>query len=163
MKIHLNGKGMVADTANVDPSAFIENGCQILENAIVGPNCRVTENSIVYGNAILQNGSAVGNGAKIGGSAFLNATNIHGAITLLNTPITIHGFEQEIVVADDFIIIGCQCIDIAQWKTRSLALLRANGFPQKSAERIRDSIDVVHQCYTSVYHEEDLKEAYKVS
>jgi NDP-sugar pyrophosphorylase family protein len=161
MKVHLNGGGLVAETANVHPTALVERGCEILGNATIGANCKVTGNSTVFGNAVLLNVSTVSDGAKVGGSAFLNATTVHGNVTLTKTPITIHGFEQEIVIAPDFIIIGCQHIAMDQWKNRSLALLRANGFPTKSAERIRDSIDVVHKCYTSLYHEEDLTKAYK--
>lgn len=161
MKVHLNGGGLVAETANVHPTALIEDGCEVLDNVTIGANCKVTGKSLIFGNAVLLNGSTVSDGAAVGGSAFLNATTIHGNITLTKTPITIHGFEQEIVVAPDFVIIGCQCITMDQWKTRSLALLRANGFPTKSAERLRDSIDVVHKCYTSLYHEEDLKVAYR--
>jgi hypothetical protein len=65
------------------------------------------------------------------------------------------------VVAEHFIIIGCQTIKIEDWKSRSLALLRHDGFPKMSAERIRDSINVVHECYKSLYHEEDLKKAFQ--
>jgi NDP-sugar pyrophosphorylase family protein len=163
MKIHSNGGGLVADTAEVHPEAFVEKGCKILDNAIVGAKCKVMNDSVVFGNAVLHNGATVDLESQVGGTAVLNATNIYGGVVLTKTPITIHGFESEIVVAPDFIIVGCQCIHIDQWKTRSLALLRANGFPKMSAERIRDSIDVVYKCYMSVYHEDDLNEAHKIS
>lgn len=163
MRTHLNGGGLVADTADVHPNALVEEDCEVLDNAIIGANCKVLKGSVVFGNAILQNGSVVDFGARVGGTAFLNATTVYGKVTLTKTPITIHGFEKEIVVAPDFIIVGCQCIGLEQWKTRSLALLRANGFPKKSAERVRDSIEVVYKCYTSTYHEDDLKEAFQIS
>lgn len=160
---HPNGGGMVAETATVATSAYIGEDCEVLGNAVIGEGCIVNEGAVVFGDAILENKSIVEGGAKVGGTAFLSATTIHGEnVMLTKTPITVHGFEQAIVVAHDFIIIGCQCIMIDEWKTRSLALLKMSGFPKKSAERIRDSIDVVHKCYASLYHEEDLKSAYKV-
>jgi carbonic anhydrase/acetyltransferase-like protein (isoleucine patch superfamily) len=160
---HPNGGGMVAETATVAPSAYIGKDCEVLDNAVVGDACIVSEGAVIFGDAVLETESIVEGGARVGGTAFLSATTIHGEkVILLKTPITIHGFEQKIVVAEDFIIIGCQCIMIDEWKTRSLALLRMGGFPKKSAERIRDSIDVVHKCYTSLYHEEDLQKAYQL-
>jgi carbonic anhydrase/acetyltransferase-like protein (isoleucine patch superfamily) len=161
MKKHPLGGGLVAETATVHPTAFVDHDCEVLDAAVVGENCTVAEGAVVFGNAVLQNGSVVENGAKVGGTAFLNATVIHGDVTLTKTPITIDGFEQQIVVAHDFIIVGCQTISIQEWQNRSLALLRANGFPKMSAERIRDSINVVYECYKSVYHEDDLKKAYQ--
>ncbi len=161
MKIHSNGGGRVADTAQVDFSAFIGSDCKVLDSAVVGANCTVENGAIIYGNAALTNKSVV-DGAKVGGTAFLNATTIHGDVILEKTPITLHGFEQEIVIADSFIIVGCQAISMEDWQNRSLALLRANGYPKKSTERIRDSINVILDCYKSIYHEEDLKEAFKI-
>jgi NDP-sugar pyrophosphorylase family protein len=161
MKIHSNGGGRVADTAQVDFSAFIGSDCKVLDYAVVGANCAVENGATIYGNAVLTNKSVV-DGAKVGGTAFLNATTIHGSVILEKTPVTLHGFEQEIVIADSFIIIGCQTITMEDWQNRSLALLRANGYPKKSAERIRDSINVILDCYKSIYHEEDLKDAFKV-
>jgi carbonic anhydrase/acetyltransferase-like protein (isoleucine patch superfamily) len=158
---HPIGGGLVAETASVHPTAFVGYDCEILDNAVIGENCTVATGSTIFGNAVLQNKSVVEDGAKVGGNAFLNATTIHGNVTLTKTPITIHGFEQEIVIAHDFIVVGCQTIGIEEWQTRSLALLRANGFPKQSAERIRDSIDVAYKCYKSLYHEEDLKKAYQ--
>jgi carbonic anhydrase/acetyltransferase-like protein (isoleucine patch superfamily) len=160
MIIHPIGGGLVAETATVHPTAFVGSDCEVLDNAVVGEKCTVSDGSVIFGNAILQNRSIVRDGAKVGGIAFLNATTIHGNVTLTKTPITIHGFEQEIVITDDFIIVGCQTIDIKEWETRSLALLRANGFPKLSAERIRDTIDVIYRCHKTLYHEADLKKVY---
>ena len=162
MKKHPIGGGLVADTAQVHPTAFIGPDCKVLDNAFVGEKCTVSDGSIVFGDAVLENVSTVEDGAIVGGTTYLNATTIHGKVKLMKTPITVNGFEQPIVIADDFIIVGCQAISIEDWQTRSLALLRANGYPKLSAERIRDSINVVHACYKSVYHEEDLKKAYQV-
>lgn len=162
MRTHPNGGGVIEDSASVDPSAFVGLDCKVSGSAHVGAGCRVMNNSHIYGNAILANKSVVKDGARVGGTAFLSATTIHGDVTLEKTPIVIHGFEQEIVIADSFIIVGCQTISIEEWENRSLALFRANGIPKKSAERLRDSIDVVRECYKSKYHEEDLKAAFKV-
>lgn len=162
MRTHANGGGQVSDTATVDLTAFIGSDCQVLDNATVGPHSVVSNGSVVYGHAVLQNISIVTDGAKVGGTVFLNATEIHSNVVLEKTPITIHGFEQEIVISNTFIIVGCQAISMEDWKTRSLALLRANGFPKKSAERIRDSINVVLDCYTSIYHKDDLEQAFKI-
>jgi carbonic anhydrase/acetyltransferase-like protein (isoleucine patch superfamily) len=162
MKKHENGGGEVADTAVVDPSAFVGSDCKVLDGAVVEAGCVVEAGSVIYGNAILTQKSIVSDGARVGGTAFLKATKIHSKVVLEKTPITIYGFEQEIVIAETFIIVGCQTIDLAEWETKSLALLRANGYPKKSAERIRNSINVVLDCYKSMYHEEDIKEAYKI-
>ena len=160
MRIHENGGGQVADTATVDISAFVGSDCKVLDSAVVSAKCVVENGATVYGNAVLTNKSVV-DGAKVGGTAFLNATTIHGDVVLEKTPITLHGFEQEIVLADSFITVGCQTITMEDWQNRSLALLRANGYPKKSAERIRDSINVILDCYKSLYHEEDLNQAFK--
>jgi carbonic anhydrase/acetyltransferase-like protein (isoleucine patch superfamily) len=163
MKIHKNGGGEVSDTATVDPSAFIGSDCKVLDNANVGAHCVVGSGAVIYGNASLTNKSSVVDGAKVGGTAFLAATNIHGDVVLEKTPITLHGFEQEIVISDTFIVVGCQTISMDDWQNRSIALLRANGYPKKSAERIRDSINVILDCYRSIYHEDDVKMAFKTS
>ncbi len=161
MKKHVNGGGQIAESAQVDFSAFVGSDCKVLDSAVIGANCVVENGSTVYGNAVLTNKSVV-DGSKVGGTAFLNATTIHGGVILEKTPVTLHGFEQEIVIADSFIIVGCQTISMEDWQNRSLALLRANGYPKKSAERVRDSINVILECYRSIYHEDDLKTAFKV-
>jgi NDP-sugar pyrophosphorylase family protein len=161
MKKHVNGGGQIAESAQVDFSAFVGSDCKVLDSAVIGANCAVENGATIYGNAVLTNKSVV-DGSKVGGTAFLNATTIHGGVILEKTPVTLHGFEQEIVIADSFIIVGCQTISMEDWKNRSLALLRANGYPKKSAERVRDSINVILECYKSIYHEDDLKAAFKV-
>ena len=162
MRTHPNGGGVIEDSANVDPSAFVGPDCRVSGSAHVGAGCAVRNGSHVYGNAIVVNNSVVKDGARVGGSAFLSATTIHGDVTLEKPPIVIQGFEQEIVISDSFIIVGCQTISIEDWEDRSLALFRANGIPKKSAERLRDSINTVRECYKSKYHEDDLKAAFKV-
>lgn len=162
MRTHENGGGQVADTAQVDFSAFVGSNCKVLDSAVVGANCVVENGATIYDNAVLTNKSVV-DGSKVGGTAFLNATTIHGDVVLEKTPITLHGFEQEIVLSDSFIIVGCQTITMEDWQNRSLALLRANGYPKKSAERIRDSINVILDCYKSLYHEEDLNQAFSIT
>jgi len=159
MKIHPNGGGQVADTASVSDDSYIGADCKVLDSAVVENKSIITKGSIICGNAIV-NSTEVTEGATIGGVAHVQYTKIHGDVTLLKTLIILHGFEQEIVIADDFIIIGCQAIHMDEWNTRSVALLRANGYPKASAERLRDSIDVIYKCYKSLYHEDDLKNAF---
>ena len=159
MKIHTNGGGEVADTATVSEDSYVGSDCKVLDNAIVEGKSVVANGSVVCGNASIYS-AEVTDGATVGGVAFVQYANIHGNVTLLKTPIVLHGFEQEIVIADDFIIIGCQCIPIDVWKAKSIALLRANGYPKASAQRIRDSIEVIYSCYKSLYHEDDLKKAF---
>jgi acyl-[acyl carrier protein]--UDP-N-acetylglucosamine O-acyltransferase len=160
MKTHLHGGGQVAETAEVHETAFIGSDCKVLDNAKVGPGCSVTNNSVVYGNAAIYDHTSIADGAKVGGTAFLRLTRIHGDVVLEKTPITINGFDQQIVVAESFVIIGCQAIHMEDWRTRSVALLRANGFPKKSAERIRDCIEAAIECYRSLYHEDDIMQAF---
>ena len=160
MKTHVNGGGQVADTATVSADSYVGPDCKVLDNAIVEGKSVVANGSVVCGNASIYS-AEVTDGATVGGVAFVQYANIHGNVILIKTPIVLHGFEQEIVIADDFIIIGCQCIPIDVWKAKSIALLRANGYPKASAQRIRDSIEVIHSCYKSLYHEDDLKKAFK--
>ncbi len=160
MKIHENGGGQVADTATVDPNAYIGPDCKVLDSAHVAAYCRVENGATIYGTAVLSNNSTV-DGSKVGGTALLNATNIHSNVVLEKTPITIHGFEYDIIVADTFIIIGCKMLPIDDWQTKIVLLMRSDGWPKKSAIRVRDSIKVVLDCYRSVYHEDDLKDAFK--
>jgi carbonic anhydrase/acetyltransferase-like protein (isoleucine patch superfamily) len=163
MKIHENGGGKVAFTATVDATAFVGIDCEVLDNAIVGAGCVVESGSTIYGDAVLTNNSSVSNNAKVGGTAFLSDTKIHGSVVLERTPITLNGFPVQVVIAHSFVIIGCQTISVEEWETKSIAFLRVNGYPKKSAERIRDSINVILYCYKSIYHEDDLKEAFKFS
>jgi NDP-sugar pyrophosphorylase family protein len=160
MKTHMNGGGQVADTATVSEDSYVGADCKILDNAVLQNGAIVANGSVVSGNAIVDS-AEVTDGAVVGGVTHLQYCNVHGHVTLLKTPIVLRGFEQEIVIADDFVIIGCQTISIEDWKTRSVALLRANGYPKASAERLRDSIDVIRDCYKSLYHEDDLKKAFK--
>ena len=161
MKIHMNGGGQVADTATVSEDSYVGADCKVLDSAVLQNGAIVANGSVVFGNAIVEN-AEVTDGAKVGGVAHLQYCNVHGPVTLLKTPIVLKGFEQEIVIADDFVIIGCQAISMEDWKTRSVALLRANGYPKASAERLRDSIDVIRACYQSLYHEDDLKKAFNI-
>ena len=161
MKIHMNGGGQVADTATVSEDSYVGADCKVLDSAVLQNGAIVANDSVVFGNAIVEN-AEVTDGAKVGGVAHLQHCNVHSNVTLLKTPIVIKGFEQEIVIADDFVIIGCQAITMDVWKTRSVALLRANGYPKASAERLRDSIDVAHACYQSLYHKDDLKKAFNI-
>ena len=160
MRTHSNGGGQVADTATVSEDSYVGPDCKVLDNAIVEGKSVVANGSVVCGNASIYS-AEVTDGATVGGVAFVQYANIHGNVTLLKTPIVLHGFEQEIVIADDFVTVGCQTISIDDWNTRSVALLRANGYPKASAERLRDSIDVIRDCYKSLYHEDDLKKAFK--
>jgi len=162
MRIHSNGGGQVAETATVSEDSYVSNDSKVIDNAVVQNGSTITNGATVFGNAIVEN-SEVADGAKVGGTAHVKYASIHSNVTLLKTPIVLHGFEQEIVVSDEFVIIGCQTIPMDIWETRSVALLRANGYPKASAERIRDSIDVVHSCYKSLYHEDDLKKAFAFS
>lgn len=159
MRIYPNGGGKVADTARIEGECYIGQDCVVKDNAVV-IRSKIINGSVIGGNALIQD-SEIDN-ARVFGSAEVKYAWIHGNVTLTKTPITIFGFSQPIVVAENFIIIGCQTIFIEEWEARSLALLRANGFPKKSAIRIRDSIDVAHQCYLSLYDEEDVKEAFSV-
>jgi NDP-sugar pyrophosphorylase family protein len=159
MRKHPTGFGYVADTANVSEDSYIGPDSQVLDNAVVQDRSIIANGAIVRGNAIIEH-SEITDGATVEGTAHVRFANIHGNVTLSKTPIVLHGFEQEIVVAEDFVTIGCQTITMEDWKTRSVALLRANGYPKASAERIRDSIDVIHACHKSLYHEEDLKKAF---
>lgn len=162
MKTHVNGGGQVADTATASDDSYVGPDCKVLDNAVLQNGAIVANGSVVYGNAIVEN-AEVTDGAKVGGVAHLQHCNVHSDVTLLKTPIVLKGFEQEIVIADDFVIIGCQAISMEDWKTRSVALLRVNGYPKASAERLRDSIDVIHACYQSIYHEDDLKKAFNIA
>jgi NDP-sugar pyrophosphorylase family protein len=161
MRIHPNGGGQVADTATVSEDSYVGPDCKVLDNAVLQKGAIVANGAVVCDNAIIES-AEVSDGAVVGGVAHVQYANIHGPVTLLKTPIIVRGFEQEIVVADDFVIIGCQAISMDDWKSRSVALLRANGYPKASAERLRDSIDTVYSCYKSLYHEEDLKNAFKI-
>lgn len=162
MKTHPNGGGQIADTATVSDDSYVGADCKVLDNAIVEGKSVIANGAVVCGNAIIYS-AEVTDGAIVGGVAQVQHANIHGNVTLLKTPIVLHGFEQEIVIADTFITVGCQTIGIDDWNTRSLVLLRANGYPKSSAERIRDSIDVIYSCYKSLWHEDDLKDAFKFS
>lgn len=161
MRIHANGGGQVADTASVSEDSYVGPDSKVLDNAILRSGASVSKGSIVFGNAIVES-AEVTDGAKVGGVAHVQYCSIHGDATLLKTPILLRGFEHEIVIAEDFIIIGCQMIPIKDWQSKSIVLLRANGYPKASAERIRDSINVVHACYKSQYHEDDLQQAFKI-
>ncbi len=162
MKVHPNGGGKVAITAKVDPSAFVGENATVYGNAVIDGTCILQDNAIVEGNSILVNGTVVSDDAVIRGTTFLSAATIHSEVILEKTPIVITGFEQQIVVSDNYIIVGCQAIKVSDWENKSIALLRANGYPKASAIRIRDSIDVVRSCYKSLYAEQDLISQYTV-
>jgi NDP-sugar pyrophosphorylase family protein len=159
MKRHVNGGGQVADTARVEGNCYIGEDCIVKDNAVV-IRSKILNGSVIAGNAVIQD-SEIDN-AHVGGTAEVKNACIHGNVTLTKTPVFIFGFPQPVVVAESFIIIGCQTILIEDWQTRSLALLRSEGYPKKSAIRIRDSIDVVHRCYLSLYDEEDIKDAFSM-
>lgn len=163
MKIHPNGGGKISETACAHEDAYVDETSVVLDNAHVGRDCEIKENSIVSGNAVVFDRSVVCENSVITGSAVISNCLIHSESRIEKTPAVINGFEQQIIISDDFIIVGCQRIDIAEWETRSLALLRANGFPKKSAERIRDAINSVRSCYISLYDPEEIKAQYIIS
>lgn len=72
---HPNGGGMVAKTAHVEASAFVDEGCMVLDTAKVLGNARlegfvtICANAIVKDNAIVSGYSIVRDNAIIGGYA----------------------------------------------------------------------------------------------
>ena len=73
---HPNGGGIVADTAMVDPSAFVDVTAKIYNNANVGKNCIIIGNSSVYDDAFLNTGVHIEDKVSVFGEAVL-APHVH--------------------------------------------------------------------------------------
>jgi NDP-sugar pyrophosphorylase family protein len=156
---HPNGGGIVAKTAKVAPGAYIGKGVRVYENAKVDGTCSLTGNVSVHGNAIVSQGSVLEDDVEVTGSAHLIRAIAHGNMFIDKTPVTLHGFEHDITITNTHVVVGCICMEHSEWTERGRAALRANGYPTRSADRIVATINGLVDCYKSIYHPEDMKEA----
>ena len=64
-RFHENGGGFVADTAHVDPTAYVGREALVTDNARVTDHATVTDTSEVYGNArVTDNALVYGNARR---------------------------------------------------------------------------------------------------
>ena len=90
---HENGGGWVAETANVDKTAFVE--C----------NARVSGNASVWGDASVSGNARVWGNARVSGNASVE-----------KSPVNILGIEYNVTIYADFAQVGCKLYKIEEWK-----------------------------------------------
>jgi NDP-sugar pyrophosphorylase family protein len=160
---HPNGGGKIAITANVSEYAYVGPEVQVLDNAYIDDTCSLYDRVIVKGNVILTNRVIARDNVIISGKAVLSNVALHSDINISETPIIIHGFENEILITSSHVMIGCMVKTHQEWQDRGVAFFRANGFPKISAERIHSMINVVIEAHKSLYHPDDIAQQFRLA
>jgi NDP-sugar pyrophosphorylase family protein len=155
---HANGGGLVADTATVEPSAYVESTAKVYGNAYIDGTCEILGNSIVRENTVLKRYTKIYDEVEVFGTAMLENVSIHGKSKVSITPKSVLGFDHPIVITDTHVIIGCQEMDFDYWKEHGTAIIKVNGYPTRTAIRIHRLIDEVKDLRFSFYDTDDIQE-----
>jgi len=160
---HQNGGGIVADTATVCRGAYVDAGCKVYGNAYVDDTCEIYGNASVYGNCVLKKYAVIDDNVEVFGTAMVEGVTIHGDSKVSTTPTVLLGFDHPIVITDDHVILGCQSMKFDYWKDHGKAIIKVNGYPTKTSQRIHDVVDELKELRISLYHQDEVQEALDMS
>ena len=105
---HKNGGGWIANTANVDVTAFVGGDAQVSGNARVSGNAQVSGNAWVYGDAWVE------------------------------TPLFIQGTRHGISNSKHgYLSIGCVTLTFAEWKKQFRAIGKREGYTAAQIKEYR--------------------------
>lgn len=156
---HTNGGGIVAATATVCKGAYVDAGCKVYGNAYIDDTCEVYGNAIAHGNSVLKKYAVIDDNVEVCGTAMLEGITIHGNSKVSTTPTVLLGFDHPIVITDDHVILGCQSMKFDYWKDHGKAIIKVNGYPTKTAQRIHDIVDELKDLRISLYDQDEVQEA----
>jgi NDP-sugar pyrophosphorylase family protein len=152
---HRNGGGIVADTATVDPTAYVGENARVFGDAIVSDASKILDNSQVFGNAVVSEHAIICDDASISGTASVSYNyEIFGNCVVTKTPKAILGFEHPIVITDNNVIVGCHCETHEYWKEHGAAIIKVNGFTTKTAIKLNNYILEMIDLHTTAYNAE---------
>jgi hypothetical protein len=112
-RIHSNGGGFVAQTANVEESVYVGPHARVLDNAILRGNVRVEDYAVVKGNAVIYGDVIISGHALVGGGLIHGSSVISQCAKIWAGEIYEHAQVkgQAIIDHDSAIICGNACID----------------------------------------------------
>lgn len=73
---HSNGQGWVADSARVDPTAYVHEGASVFEDATVGPHAKLSNGVRVSGSAVICKSVRIAGNVSISGDARITDTHV---------------------------------------------------------------------------------------
>ena len=164
---HVNGGGLVADTATVAESARISDKAEVFGNARISGNTEVygnvwvcgnariygnawvggdvciCGNARIYGNARLYGNSWVYGNARICGNARIYGdAQVYGDVWK-TSPLYIQGSRNAATNCKyGFIQIGCICLSFAEWKKCHKEIGKENGYTPAQIKEYKKIIDL---------------------
>jgi carbonic anhydrase/acetyltransferase-like protein (isoleucine patch superfamily) len=126
--INRNGDkgGWVADTALVEPTAYIGENAVVYGNAQVRDFAKVLDKASVFNDAQVFDNAVVRCGAKVCGSAIVCETavidsyaHIYGSVTVTSTPVIISGLLYHVMLTDSHITIAHTQHTPEEWEALS--------------------------------------------
>ena len=144
---HENGGGWVANTANVEATAFVGCDARVSGDAQVSGYARVSGDAGVFGNARVFDGARVFDDARVSGNAQVSGyawmtgnarvtgnAQVYGAAWVTDnawemSPLYIQGTKHSVTnCAHGSIAIGCLVHTFAEWKAKYKAIGKAEGY-----------------------------------
>jgi len=151
---HKNGNGIVADTAKVSDDCVVAPRAEVGGNAIVINGCKILDRVRVYGNAYVSNGVTLEDEVEVCGSAEVKYdVALFGKARVSVPPKVILGFDHKVIITDEHITMYCHMFDKEQWQ-RAAPIIRVNGYPTKTANRIHRIVSEIAEVHFSLFLEE---------
>jgi hypothetical protein len=151
---HKNGGGIVAESATVSDDCIVAPRAEVGGNAMVLNGCKVLDQARVYGNAYVSNGVTLEDEVEVYGSAEVKYDIVlFGKSRVSVPPKVVLGFDHKLIITDEHITMGCHMFDKEQWQ-RAAPIIRVNGYPTKTANRIHRIISEISEVHFNLFLEE---------
>jgi carbonic anhydrase/acetyltransferase-like protein (isoleucine patch superfamily) len=151
---HKNGGGIVSESATVSEDCVVSPRAEVGGNAMVLNGCKVLDRARVYGNAYVSNGVTLEDNVEVYGTAEVKyEVVLFGDAKVSVPPKVILGFDHKVIVTDEHITMDCHMFDREQWK-RAAPIIRVNGYPTKTANRIHKIVSDIAEVHFSLFLEE---------
>lgn len=156
---HKNGGGIVADTVTISEDCYVGKDCLVYGNAIIKNGCKLSGNVRVYDYAMVMNGVQLEDDVEVFGNAQVkHGVTIFGDSKMSVSPKVVSGFEHDIIITDNRVIVGCHSFEINDFREHAAAIIKVNGYPTKSAFRIHKIISEIYDLHFDVFSQEDIDE-----
>lgn len=152
---HLNGGGIVADTATVSSDSIVSPNASVGGRAMVLNKTKILDHSRVYGNAYVANEVSIEDRVRVFGTAEVkNGLVLFGDCVVSVPPKVILGFDHPVIITDSHIFLGCHCFDVEQWK-KAPPIMKVNGYPTKTANNIHRILSDITEIHFNLFLKED--------